>query len=204
MANISKFDRENVLEKAKNLFWQKGFLGTSTRELQAVINLRPGSIYAAFGSKSALFQEVLRHYAKISSEELHQHTQGNPSVLAGLKQYLHNILSNEHNTLPNELCLLVKTLSELDDSYVDILLVARELLKQIEDTFAKLLHQAKVQHELPADTDENRLAKHLQIQIIGLRFYLKATGDSKTVSQQLNTLFEQLPHQAFLSRHVSN
>jgi TetR/AcrR family transcriptional repressor of nem operon len=204
MANISKFDRNNVLEKAKILFWQKGFLGTSTRELQDVINLRPGSIYAAFGSKSALFQEVLRHYAKISGEELHQQIQDNPSVLAGLKQYLHNILNSEYNNQASELCLLVKTLSELDKSHGDILLVARELLKQIEGTFAQLLHQAKVQHELPADTDEFRLAKHLQIQIIGLRFYLNATGDSETVNQQLNTLFEQLPHQTFLSHHVSN
>ncbi|MFQ3219797.1 MAG: TetR/AcrR family transcriptional repressor of nem operon, partial [Paraglaciecola sp.] len=46
MANTSKFDREEVLEKAKNLFWEKGYLGTSTRELQNAIDMRPGSIYA--------------------------------------------------------------------------------------------------------------------------------------------------------------
>lgn len=192
MANISKFDRETVLEKAKDLFWQKGFLGTSTRELQDVLDMRPGSIYAAFGSKSGLFQDVLRHYAKVSAEELNQHMAAQPSVLLGFKHYLHSILNVRKNGLPSELCLLVKTLSELDESHSDILLLARALLKEIEDIFAILLQQAKFQEELPIHADEHKLAKQLQIQIIGLRAYLKATGDCETVNQQLEVMFEQL------------
>ena len=59
MSTKAKFDRDEVIEKAKNLYWQKGYHATSMRNLQDVIDMRPGSIYAAFGSKDNLFKEVI-------------------------------------------------------------------------------------------------------------------------------------------------
>ena len=50
-----KFNREDVIEKAKNLYWEKGYHATSMRNLQDVVNMPPGSIYAAFGSKDNYF-----------------------------------------------------------------------------------------------------------------------------------------------------
>ncbi|MFQ3195590.1 MAG: TetR/AcrR family transcriptional repressor of nem operon, partial [Colwellia sp.] len=50
MVNKVKFERDDVIRKASQLFWEKGFHATSTRDLQEVVNMRPGSIYAAFGS----------------------------------------------------------------------------------------------------------------------------------------------------------
>jgi len=55
MSAAIKFNREDVSEKAKNLYWEKGYHATSMRNLQDVINMHPGSIYAAFGSKDKLF-----------------------------------------------------------------------------------------------------------------------------------------------------
>ena len=62
MANKIKFERETVVRLASQLFWEKGFHATSTRDLQEAINMRPGSIYSAFGSKEGLYIESLRDY----------------------------------------------------------------------------------------------------------------------------------------------
>lgn len=59
MSKQAKFDRDDVIEKAKNLYWEKGYHATSMRNLQDVVDMRPGSIYAAFGSKDNLFKEAL-------------------------------------------------------------------------------------------------------------------------------------------------
>ncbi|MCT7654735.1 TetR/AcrR family transcriptional regulator [Oceanimonas sp. NS1] len=40
------------------------------RTIQAAIDMRPGSIYASFGSKEGLFQEALTHYARSSRSRL--------------------------------------------------------------------------------------------------------------------------------------
>ena len=63
MSKSAKFNREDIIQKAANLYWEKGFHATSMRNLQEVIDMRPGSIYASFGSKEGLFKEALQHYA---------------------------------------------------------------------------------------------------------------------------------------------
>ncbi|HAI28847.1 MAG TPA: TetR family transcriptional regulator, partial [Thalassospira sp.] len=41
------------------LFWERGYENTSMSDLSNAMELRPPSIYAAFGSKEALFEEVV-------------------------------------------------------------------------------------------------------------------------------------------------
>lgn len=57
------FDRDAALAQATHLFWRKGFEATSIADLTAAMGIGSPSLYAAFGSKEALFVEALRHYA---------------------------------------------------------------------------------------------------------------------------------------------
>jgi TetR/AcrR family transcriptional regulator, copper-responsive repressor len=59
-----EFDREEALDIATKLFCKHGYEGVSIAELTAAMNISPPSLYAAFGSKEALFREALAHYAK--------------------------------------------------------------------------------------------------------------------------------------------
>lgn len=56
------FDREAALAVATRLFWSKGYEATSILDLTAAIGIAAPSLYAAFGSKDALFAEALQHY----------------------------------------------------------------------------------------------------------------------------------------------
>lgn len=56
------FDREAALAQAMRLFWQKGFDATSIADLTAAMGIASPSLYAAFGSKEALYAEALEHY----------------------------------------------------------------------------------------------------------------------------------------------
>ncbi len=58
---ILKYNHAEVLNKATELFWQKGYQGTKMRDLQEHLDMRPGSIYAGFGSKEAIFLQVFGH-----------------------------------------------------------------------------------------------------------------------------------------------
>jgi AcrR family transcriptional regulator len=44
------------------LFWEKGFEGTTVADLTAAMDIGPTSMYAAYGSKEDLFREALEHY----------------------------------------------------------------------------------------------------------------------------------------------
>jgi AcrR family transcriptional regulator len=56
------FDREAALSKAMRLFWQKGYEATSMSDLTGAMGIASPSLYAAFGSKEALYAETLQHY----------------------------------------------------------------------------------------------------------------------------------------------
>ncbi|ULJ75782.1 TetR/AcrR family transcriptional regulator [Rhizobium gallicum] len=45
------------------LFWRKGFAGTSVAELCAAMGIASPSMYAAFGNKEALYEAALEHFS---------------------------------------------------------------------------------------------------------------------------------------------
>ena len=57
-----EFDREAALAQATRLFWSKGYEATSISDLTKAMGIGSPSLYAAFGSKEALYAEALRYY----------------------------------------------------------------------------------------------------------------------------------------------
>src|SRR6202035_3596322 len=58
------FDRDAALEAAMVLFWRKGFAAASMNDLCDAMSIRSPSLYAAFGSKEALYLEAVERYVR--------------------------------------------------------------------------------------------------------------------------------------------
>jgi len=61
------FDRETALERAMEVFWAKGYEGTSISDLTEAMGINPPSLYAAFGDKEALFLAAIERYEQSRS-----------------------------------------------------------------------------------------------------------------------------------------
>lgn len=59
-----EFDREAALAQATRVFWSKGFEATSISDLTKAMGIGSPSLYAAFGSKEAIYAEALQHYGQ--------------------------------------------------------------------------------------------------------------------------------------------
>lgn len=57
-----EFDRDAALGKARDAFWARGYEGVSMADLVGALGLASARIYAAFGSKEALFRETVALY----------------------------------------------------------------------------------------------------------------------------------------------
>ena len=57
------FDRDEALKKAMMMFWEKGYEGTTMSDLINAVGMKAPSVYAAFGNKDQLFNEVIQLYA---------------------------------------------------------------------------------------------------------------------------------------------
>jgi AcrR family transcriptional regulator len=193
MANYPKFDREEVLQKAMNLYWEKGFNATSMRNLQDVVNLKAGSIYATFGSKEELYKEALNYYADTFVEMMNDIASSSESAHQALIAITKKSVLESAETAPSGICMLTKTISELTDENSDLLEEAQRLLEKSEQAMALIFRQALERNELVSQLSANELAKHLQIQIIGMRSYLKGSGDKQGMERNIDKMFSQYP-----------
>lgn len=190
MVNQIKHDREEVIKKAANLFWEKGFHATSMRNLQDHIDMRPGSIYAAFGSKEGLFKEALQCYTNTNIALMQQCEAQASSPLNALKLFIKSIIKRpQENGAPSEVCMLVKTVSELTDENADLLALSKQLLNMMEQGIETVLKRAQAQGEISVSSDTRRLAQFLQIQVIGLRAYMRANDDNDCIDQLIDDAF---------------
>lgn len=65
-----KFDEAELLEAAMQLFWAKGYDGTSKRDLMQATGVASQSLYNAFGDKRALHLAAIRHYVDTRMRQL--------------------------------------------------------------------------------------------------------------------------------------
>ncbi|MGO2079945.1 TetR/AcrR family transcriptional regulator [Glutamicibacter arilaitensis] len=114
MARTSAFDRAQVIQKARSIFWSKGYETSSIPELESATGLSRSSIYNSFGSKRGLFDAVVDSYLnEIVRPRLQPLLAGNASPSA-LEEYLSSLA--EVFAKPESLpaahgCLLINTAS---------------------------------------------------------------------------------------------
>jgi AcrR family transcriptional regulator len=65
-----EFDRTAALARAMELFWDRGYEGTSMADLTSAMGIGSTSLYAAFGSKVGLFREAVEHYLLTAGAEI--------------------------------------------------------------------------------------------------------------------------------------
>lgn len=193
MSKKSKFNREEVIANATNLYWEKGYHATSMRNLQDAIDMRPGSIYAEFGSKDGVFKASLQHYAQISIEQLQNVRAESSSPLNALKTFVKQAVIETQKNSPSSMCMLAKTVAELTEEQAELLNIARDALNSVEAQFANLIKEAQELGEVTKNKDAAELARFLQIQITGLRTYAKTSNGDIPLENMINELFEHYP-----------
>ena len=182
MVNKVKFDREKVINKAGILFWQKGFSATSPRDLQPTVDMRPGSIYAAFGSKEGLYSEALKNYAEQLKTLLATHLSSSASILEGLHSFVQAVLEDSEPGC--EICMLIKANAEFDHSQPLLKNLTNDLLQQFECYLTDIFDTAQKQNELATNHAPLEYARLFQIQFTGLRSYMHRS-QSNTISNEL-------------------
>lgn len=64
------FDKEEIIQNVMELFWRKGYNGTSMQDLVDATGLNRSSFYNTFGDKFSLFEESLKHYQRQQNDFL--------------------------------------------------------------------------------------------------------------------------------------
>ena len=62
MGRHKNFDRTEVIEQAMHVFWEKGFSGTSLKDIEQATGVFKSGLYSEFKDKDDLFIQTIKHY----------------------------------------------------------------------------------------------------------------------------------------------
>ena len=171
------FNTDDALDQAVQLFWRKGFLGTSLSDLTEAMGISRPSLYAAFGNKEALFRKALDRYFQGPAAYL-QEALKEPTARAVADRLLCGVVDLVCDSRTPQTCLWVHgalSCGDLSDP------LQQEFDKQRADGHAALrdrLSRAVAERDLPENTDSDALARFVQTVNFGLSVQA-ATGANR-------------------------
>lgn len=195
MTRASPYNRETALEAAMMLFWEKGYHATSLKDLEAALKMKPGSIYAAFSSKEALFLEALKRYYEEFRAAFEAEVAAAPTKLDGVIGHLRGYAEMPRSDPRAQACMVFKTLVDTRATDPAIADTACRYLTEIRDAMAQLFRDAIADGELTEGADPERLARLLQADIAAMRFELhQGTGQDalRALAEDMAETFERL------------
>src|SRR5579871_4834110 len=112
------FDELEVLEKATQVFWSKGYDGATIDDLVAAMGVGRPSLYAIFGDKRTLFLRVLRAYAEKKGARAANALLSPQTLRASLASFLRHEVESATEEGSALGCLIVCVAPLVDDAEV--------------------------------------------------------------------------------------
>lgn len=180
MAGVKQFDREFVLDKAMEVFWQQGYEGTSVRDLTVATGLGKGSLYGAFGDKEQLFITVLDRYAdKFQAEIVEQ--LNDPDPYKAIEGMFEVAIARMSNSKYPRGCLNTNTSISMSGKSEAIERKIAERLGGLESAIYAVLRKAQAEGKLSPEQDIRALTRFLIAVSQGITVLNKTYADPSVI-----------------------
>ncbi len=160
------FDRATALEKALMAFWERGYEATSVSDLTRVMDIGAPSLYAAFGDKRSLFEEVVQEYGTRYGFFTERALAEEPTARAAVERTLREAAVQYTEPGHPHGCLVIHAAANCSTPEVEQSLRARRNANIA--AFENRIKADIAAGELPPDTDAAALARHAGAMIQGM------------------------------------
>jgi TetR/AcrR family transcriptional repressor of nem operon len=192
MARTKEFDEEQVLDKAMDLFWYKGYKGISAQELVEGLNLSRSSLYDTFGDKRTLFIRSLKRYrSKVTGNiiSLLDNAEDVPEVISAI---FHATEIECLNATPGRGCFMVNSRIELAPHDMEIAEIIKENREAIEKSFYNALVRGQGKGQISMKQTAKALAGFLVNNLWGLNAYSKSDPEKEVVEDTVKIVLSVL------------
>jgi AcrR family transcriptional regulator len=178
------FDRDAALARATRLFWEKGYEATSINDLTEALGIGAPSLYAAFGSKEALYTEALNYYCESNAALVW----GRFAAAATAREAVRHFLMDSAAALTGAVADIPRgcmvTLSSVGGEGHDALgRLVRDTRAATLERLTARLHQAVEEGEIAASTDLHSLARFVQTVQAGMSILARDGAGTAELSE---------------------
>ena len=167
MGRPREFDVDEALETALQLFWRKGYEGTSLSDLTEAMGITRPSLYGAFGNKESLYRKALERYSAdrlcMAAEAL-----GEPTSRAVVERLLLEFCDTATDPRCPGGCMAMNSTLACGDQAEEIRTEQIANRKELEEALATRLEGCQAEGDLPADSSPADLARYVMTLLQGI------------------------------------
>ncbi len=185
MPRTKQFDEKEVLNKAMELFWKKGFHATSIQDLVSHLGINRASLYDTFGGKEELFNSAFAHYRNTNSHFIKTLFENERLVKKGFEKLFDKAIEEALNDTARKGCFVVNTTTEMipgDTSIHSVLIQNKEMAEQL---FINYIQSGIDSGEIDNLKDAKNIGRMLFTLYNGLRVVAKVDSDPKKLKDML-------------------
>ena len=182
MASTKRFDETEVLEKAMNAFWLRGYAGIGMSELTREMGISRQSLYDTFGSKRELFIRAIEHYRGNHLARALSLLERDGSDLGNVRDvvaFFAELALDERCRG----CLVANALVEMGPHDAEIGALLHETLGLLHASVERALEVAQEKGELAPDKSARDLASALTNSMLGMAVTGKLELGSQAVRE---------------------
>ncbi len=191
MARPQEFDAAEVLHKALDLFWRKGYEATSLADLLAATGLSKSSLYAAFGGKRDLFLAAFDAYRAERAAELHRSLDVGPARKA-IEMFFRDIVATARQQKSPCGCMSTNQAVELAPRDPAIRDRIAADFQTIEDAFTRTIERGQAEGAIPPAKDARVIARLFVVAFPGFQVMVRAGANPARLDSALDGLLSLL------------
>ncbi|EDM37731.1 transcriptional regulator, TetR family protein [Pedobacter sp. BAL39] len=177
MARTKDFDENEVLKKAVELFWLKGYNGTSMQDLVEGLGISRSSLYDTYGDKHALFVKALENYRCSASAKVNEIMGSSTSSKVAIRNMLEFIIAQLLHDQNNKGCFLINSEVEVAAHDQTVSSMICESDQQIEEAFFEVIKRGQESGEIASKQDPRAMARFTFNTVKGIRVTGKTSND---------------------------
>ena len=155
------FDENQAIEKATEVFRNKGYDTASADELLNAMGIGKGSFYLAFkGGKQELYMRSIKQFAEGFNHKIEQEIENADDQIEFIRRFFLS-LAKTNDCSRERGCYLGNALVQLSEKDDDIKQVTVNLLKGLQKIFAKTIKKAQENGQIKNTENPEILAWHL-------------------------------------------
>ncbi|MBL0740040.1 TetR/AcrR family transcriptional regulator [Chryseolinea lacunae] len=192
MARTKEFDETEVLDKAMDLFWRKGYNGISAQELVDGLGLSRSSLYDTFVDKHTLFTRALEHYRAKGTNDIVNLLDNATSIPEAIKEVLIRAQKSSLQNKDARGCFMVNTRVELAPHDPEIAAIVKENWQALEDAYYRALKRGQDMGQITTTQNARALARFVVNNSWGLSVYGKSDADKKVIDDIIRVTLQTL------------
>jgi TetR/AcrR family transcriptional regulator, transcriptional repressor for nem operon len=192
MPKVKLFKEEEVLGTITQLFWTKGYNGTSIDELVNASGLSRSSLYDTFGGKHELFLKSLQHYLQQTNEALEQELQNISSPKKKIEYFFRFAVNDILNDKKRKGCFMVNSSTELCNIDKKVAGMAVNNMENVTAQFAQWIKAGQKSGEISNTQPAGTLSVSLYASFCGMQVMGQSSPDKKLLDNVVKGVMQLL------------